>query len=69
MREKEELQEDLESEDDMRLVIGFAHRGERGFSIDNFDFDDMEGIISLYQDSKTIGIINMNQVVYWFVED
>lgn len=53
----------------MRLVIGFAHGGERSFSIDNFDFDDMEGIISLYQDSKTIGIINMNQVVYWFVED
>lgn len=59
----------MESEGFMRLVIGFAHGGERSFRIDNFDFDDMDGIITLYQDSKTIGIINMNQVVYWFVEE
>ena len=53
----------------MRLVIGFAYGGERRFSIDNFDFDEIEGVIELYQDSKTIGIINMNQVAYWFTED
>lgn len=53
----------------MRLVIGFAHGGERSFSIDSFKYDDVEGVIELYKDGITSGIISLNNIAYWFTEE
>lgn len=53
----------------MRLVIGFAHGGERSFRIDSFKFDDVEGFIELFKDGITSGIISLNNIAYWFTEE
>ncbi len=53
----------------MRLVIGLSHGGERSFKIDSFDFDDVEGVITLFKDGTTSGVISLNNIAYWFTED
>lgn len=53
----------------MRLVIGLNHGGERSFKIDNFDFDEIEGVITLFKNGLTTGVISLNNIAYWFTED
>lgn len=53
----------------MNLVVSFVNGREKLFKIDDIDFDEDTGYLEIYKDDSRIGMIAINQIVYWYLED
>lgn len=53
----------------MNLVVGFANGREKTIRIDSYSFDKYEAYLEIFRHEKSIGVIALNQITYWYVED
>ena len=53
----------------MNLVVSFVNGREKLFKVDDYDFDEDVGYLKLYSEKGQSGMIAINHIVYWFVED
>lgn len=52
----------------MNLVVCFVNGREKLFKVDDYCFDEEVGYLKLYSGNVEIGMIAINQIVFWFVE-
>lgn len=53
----------------MNLVVSFVNGQEKHFKVDDYLVHEDTGYLKIYQNGVAIGMISLNQVVYWHVED
>ena len=52
----------------MNLVVSFVNGREKYFKVDDYSVDEDMGYLKIYQNDVAIGMISLNQVVYWYAE-
>ena len=53
----------------MNLVVSFVNGREKLFKVDDYLFDEDAGYLRFFKDNVEVGMIAINQIVYWYVED
>lgn len=53
----------------MNLVVSFVNGREKYFKVDDYCFDEEMGYLELIRCEKTAGMISLNQIICWYVED
>ena len=53
----------------MNLVVSFVNGREKLFKIDDYLFDEDIGYLRIFKDNAKTGMIAINHIVYWYVED
>lgn len=53
----------------MNLVVSFVDGREKLFKVADYYFDEDVGYLKLYSGKVEIGMIAINQIIYWYVED
>lgn len=53
----------------MNLVVSFLNGREKYFKVDDYCFDEEMGYLELIRCEKTAGMISLNQIICWYVED
>ena len=53
----------------MNLVVSFVNGREKLFKVDTYQTDEDMGYFKLIRDNRTVGMIALNQISYWFVEN
>ena len=53
----------------MNLVVSFVNGREKLFKIGDYLFDEDIGYLRLFKDNAETGMIAINHIVYWYVED
>lgn len=53
----------------MNLVVSFLNGREKYFKVDDYLVDEDMGYLKIYQKGVETGMISLNQIIYWFVED
>ena len=53
----------------MTLVVGLINGREKTIRIDGYSFDKYEAYLEIFRGEKSIGVIALNQIAYWYLED
>ena len=59
----------MESEDGLNLVVSFINGREKLFKIDDYQVDEDVGYFKLIRGRRTVGMIALNQISFWYMED
>lgn len=53
----------------MNLVVSFINGREKLFKIDDYQVDEDVGYFKLIRGRRTVGMIALNQISFWYMED
>ena len=53
----------------MNLVVSFIYGREKYFKVDDYLVDENMGYLEFFQKGVKTGMISLNQIIYWYVED
>ena len=53
----------------MNLVVSFVNGREKYFKVDDYLVDEGTGYLEIFQSGVKTGMISLNQIIYWYVED
>ena len=54
----------------MRIVIGLINGREKNLKIGCYSFDEYGNYLTLYdENNKVSGVVALNQMTYWYLED
>lgn len=53
----------------MKIIVDFNYGGKEEFECDTYSIDEERGVLQLRTDKETVGMIMLNTIKYWKVED
>lgn len=53
----------------MKIIVDFNYGGKEEFECDTYSIDEERGVLQIRTDKETVGMIMLNTIKYWKVED
>lgn len=53
----------------MKIIVDFSYGGKEEFECDTYSIDEERGVLQIRTDRETVGMIMLNTIKYWKVED